>query len=158
MPEIPPTGPATRRIIGRREWLALPELGVFPINCKIDSGARNSSLHAEDIEISEDRRRVGFTTRNHYGESIRCHADIARYGRVRSSTGVARKRVFIQSTAMLPGGFRKLILISLANRSDMDCPLLLGRSALAGHFLVDPQGHHLLGSRRQLEAELKEPS
>lgn len=158
MPETLPIEPAQRRIIGRREWLALPELGVFPINCKIDSGARNSSLHAEEIELSQDRRSVSFTTRDHYGKEVRCKAPIARYGRVRSSTGVARKRVFIESTAMLPGGFSKLILISLANRSDMDCPLLLGRSALAGHFLVDPQGHHLLGSRRQLEADLHDQS
>lgn len=158
MPETPPTEPAARRIIGRREWLALPELGVFPINCKIDSGARNCSLHAENIEVSDDRRSVEFTTLNHYGKEVRCRASIARFGRVRSSTGVARKRVFIESTAMLPGGFSKLILISLANRSDMNCPLLLGRSALAGHFLVDPQGHHLLGSRRKLEAELLDHS
>lgn len=158
MSETLPIESEQRRIIGRREWLALPELGVFPINCKIDSGARNCSLHAEGIDISHDRRSVEFTTRNHYGKEIRCRATIARYGRVRSSTGVARKRVFIESTAMLPGGFSKLILISLANRSDMNCPLLLGRSALAGHFLVDPQGHHLLGGRRKLEAELQDCS
>lgn len=151
MPETPPTEPATRRIIGRREWLALPELGVFPINCKIDSGARNCSLHAEDIEVSDDRRSVQFTTLNHYGKEVRCRATIARFGRVRSSTGIARKRVFIESTAMFSNGFSKLILISLANRSEMHCPFLLGRSALSGSFLIDPRGIHLLGGRKQLE-------
>ncbi len=152
MPQSPRASSETSRlIIGRREWLALPELGVFPIHCKIDSGARNSCLHAENVEISEDRRSVGFTTRNDRGKEIRCCAAIARFGRVRSSTGIARKRVFIESTAMFSNGFSKLILISLANRSEMHCPFLLGRSALSGSFLIDPRGIHLLGGRKQLE-------
>jgi hypothetical protein len=36
----------------------------------------------------------------------------------------------------------------------MLCPLLLGRRALAGYFLIDPLGNHLLGTRRQLEKEI----
>jgi hypothetical protein len=33
-------------------------------------------------------------------------------------------------------------------------PLLLGRRALAGYFLIDPLRVHLLGTRRQLEQEI----
>ena len=68
-------------------------------------------------------------------------------------SGVARKRIFIETTAVLCGGFRWTILVSLARRSDMICPILLGRRALAGYFLIDPQGTHLLGTRRQLAAQ-----
>ena len=151
---LPVAGPASARlIIGRREWLALPDLGVMPIYAKTDSGARSSSLHAENIVISADKSSVRFTTYNHAGEAIESESPIIRFGRVRSSSGIAKKRVFIQTTAVLCGGFRWTILVSLARRSDMICPLLLGRRALAGYFLIDPQGTHLLGTRRQLERE-----
>lgn len=76
--------------------------------------------------------------------------------RVRSSTGRARRRVFIETEACLAGGFRRRILLSLADRAVMKCPMLLGREALAGFFLVDPQGAHLLGGIRTL-TERDEP-
>jgi hypothetical protein len=145
------TGQA-RLVIGRREWIALPDLGVSPLNAKTDSGARSSSIHAEDVRLSDDEKSVRFTTSNHYGQAFVCEAPVARLGRVRSSSGKAKKRIFIETTAVLAGGFRWKILVSLANRADMLCPMLLGRRALAGYFLIDPQGAHLLGQRRNLEA------
>lgn len=144
-----------RLVIGRREWIALPDLGAFPLHAKTDSGARSSSLHAENIELSADEATVRFTTANDHGKLIECEAPVARFGRVRSSSGIAKKRVFIETTAILCGGFRWTILVSLARRSDMICPILLGRRALAGYFLIDPQRTNLLGPRRQLEKELR---
>ncbi len=137
-------------IIGRREWIALPDLGVSPLNAKTDSGARSSSIHAKNVVLSPDEISVSFTTTNHYNEQITCTAAVARTALVRSSSGTATKRIFIETTAVLPGGFRWNILVSLANRSEMRCPMLLGRRALSGYFLVDPQGAHLLGPRRHL--------
>jgi hypothetical protein len=141
-----------RLVIGRREWIALPDLGVSPLNAKTDSGARSSSIHAENVSLSADEKFVDFTTTNHFGVKIACHASVSRIARVRSSSGVARKRIFIQTSAVLAGGFRWTILVSLANRAEMQCPMLLGRRALAGYFLIDPQGAHLLGSRRSLKS------
>ena len=146
-----------RLVIGRREWIALPDLGVSPLNAKTDSGARSSSIHAENVELSGDETRVCFTTTNHYAETILCEALVARLAHVRSSSGIARNRIFIQTTAVLAGGFTWSILVSLANRSEMRCPMLLGRRALAGYFLIDPQGAHLLGQRRQLEEFVVRP-
>lgn len=140
-----------RLVIGRREWISLPDLGVSPLNAKTDSGARSSSIHAENVVLSADETRVQFTTTNHYAVMISCEAPVARLARVRSSSGIARKRIFIQTTAILAGGFSWSILVSLANRSEMRCPMLLGRRALSGYFLIDPQGAHLLGPRRELE-------
>ncbi len=146
-----------RLVIGRREWIALPDLGISPLNAKTDSGARSSCIHAENVELSADEKTVRFTTTNHYAETISCEAQVARLARVRSSSGIARKRIFIQTTAVLAGGFSLSILVSLANRSEMRCPMLLGRRALSGFFLIDPQGAHLLGSRREVERFVVRP-
>lgn len=140
-----------RLVIGRREWIALPDLGISPMNAKTDSGARSSCIHAENVKLSADEKSVRFTTTNHYAEVISCEAPVARLARVRSSTGAARNRIFIETSAVLPGGFRWSILLSLADRSEMLCPMLLGRRALSGYFLIDPQGSHLLGPRRLLD-------
>ena len=149
---LPWRGPGMPRlVIGRREWIALPDLGISPMNAKTDSGARSSSIHAEDVVLSEDEKSVRFTTTNHYSEVISCESPVARIARVKSSSGKAKKRIFIETTAILPGGFRWSILLSLANRSEMLCPMLLGRRALSGYFLIDPQGSHLLGPRRLLD-------
>ncbi len=140
-----------RLVIGRREWIALPDLGISPMNAKTDSGARSSSIHAENVVLSSDENTVCFKTTNHYGQVISCEARVARLARVRSSSGAAKNRIFIETTAVLAGGFRWSILLSLANRSEMLCPMLLGRRALSGYFLIDPQGSHLLGPRRLLD-------
>ena len=129
-----------RLVIGRREWISLPDLGVSPMNAKTDSGARSSCIHAENVVLSEDEQIVRFTTTNHHNKVISCECPVVRTARVKSSSGRARKRIFIETTAVVAGGFSWKIMISLANRSEMNCPMLLGRRALSGYFLIDPQG------------------
>lgn len=139
-----------RLIIGRREWISLPDLGVFPLKAKIDSGARSSSLHAEDLELSRDRKSVRFTTVDHHRNKISCECPVARIARVKSSSGEAFSRIFIETRAVLPGGFEWPIQLSLFDRSGMLCPMLLGRRALSGLFLIDPQSAYLLGPLKYL--------
>jgi len=143
-----------RMLMGRREWIALPDLGAGPFHAKTDTGARTSSLHAEDLEVTEDGLRVRFTTVDHHGRSLRCEAPLVGRKRIRSSTGVARRRYYIETLAMASGGFSWPIRLTLANRAVMKCPMLLGRRAMAGFFLIDPQGDHLMGALRDLESHL----
>lgn len=143
-----------KMLIGRREWLALPEFGVGPFHAKTDSGARSSSLHAEDVVLSGDSRRVRFVTRDHHDRRITCEAAVGGISRVKSSTGEALPRIWIETDAMVPGGFRWRVRLTLADRRQMRCPMLLGRRALSGYFVIDTQAAHVLGSEAQLEAEM----
>jgi len=132
-------------VIGRREWVFLPELGVGPLHAKTDSGARSSSLHAEGIELSADGERVRFATRDHYGRRTECETAVGGVARVKSSTGEARPRVWIAVLIEAGGGLRWRTRLTLADRDSMQCQMLLGRRALSGRFLIDTQGDHLLG-------------
>ena len=135
-------------VVGRREWVRLPGLGVGVMNAKTDSGARTSSLHAEEIELSEDQKRVCFVTEDHYGVRTPCEVEVGGVSRVKSSTGETQVRIWIEVELEMPGGFRWLGRLTLADRSRMLCQMLLGRRCLSGYFLVDVQGNHLTGGMK----------
>lgn len=135
-------------LIGRREWLALPQLGVDIISAKVDTGAYTSSLHAESVEPFSKNGidHVRFLTHSHHGEEVTCEAPVIQRKKIKSSTGTGKMRYIIQTTATTIDGFEWKLLFSLADRSVMKCPLLLGRRALSGYFVVDTQTSHLFGN------------
>lgn len=135
-------------IIGRREWIGLPDLGVVALHGKIDTGAYRSSLHAEGVEVfeREGEEWVRFVTHSQDGKAVRCESPIAFYKRVKSSTGEAKERIFLRTTFRTARGLEWKVRVSLADRSEMKFPLLIGRRALSGRFVVDTAGSHLLGT------------
>lgn len=144
--------PHEKLLIGRREWIGLPGLGVSALHGKIDTGAYRSSLHAQDVETfqKEDVEWVRFVTHSQDGREVRCEGAIAFRKRVKSSTGEARQRLFLRTRFRTAGGLEWPVLMSLADRSEMNFPLLIGRRALSGRFVVDTSGSHLLGSQGDL--------
>jgi len=144
-------------VLGQNEWLSLPGLGIPSIDAKIDTGAQSSVLHAEEIEPFEKRgkRWVRFLCRPRIGEDspgIVCEAKVSDQREVRSSNGEVEVRWFIKQTVAHRAVSWKMEM-SLTNRHRMRHRMLLGRSALAGRFLVDPGRAYLLGP---LEPELSE--
>jgi hypothetical protein len=128
-------------IIGWREWVGLPDLGIRRVKAKIDTGARSSSLHAFDAKTfvrggkTVVRFRVHPLQRNSK-KSVRCEAEVLGFRMVRSSTGHAQKRVVIVTTIELLGRSWPIEL-TLANRDEMGFRMLLGREGIRGQFLVD---------------------
>lgn len=139
-------------VIGRREWIGLPDLGVSALHGKIDTGAYRSSLHAQDVEVftKDDAEWVRFVTHSQDGREVACEALIAFRKRVKSSTGEAKERLFLRTRFRTARGLEWPVLMSLADRSEMNFPLLIGRRALSGRFVVDTAGSHLLGSQGDL--------
>jgi hypothetical protein len=138
-------------VVGWREWVALPELGVERIKAKVDTGARSSALHA-----------MGFRARDHrVGEILRFEIHpIQRSGRcsvtveaevidlrwVRSSSGASTLRPVIRSPVRI-GEQEFPIELTLVRRDVMGFRMLLGRQAVRRRFLIDPARSFLAGER-----------
>lgn len=151
-------------IIGWREWVALPELGIEKIKVKVDSGAQTSSLHA--VKIRNFTRNgepwVQFVVhpvqRKSVG-SIAIEAPVLEYRSVRSSNGRAEKRPVIVTLITLYG-VTWPIELTLASRTRMSFRMLLGREAFRGRFLVDAGRSYLdtrlLPDKRRTSASKEE--
>ena len=136
-------------VLGWREWLALPQLGIAAIRAKIDSGARSSALHVESLATfrADGIEYVQFGLRTGADEHpIQCQAPVLDRRPVTDSGGHVTERVFIRTELAL-AGHRFPIEVNLTNRRNMLFPMLLGRTAMSGHFLVDPGRSFVLGDR-----------
>lgn len=128
-------------IIGWRERVALPDLGIAQIKAKIDTGARSSALHAFDVETfsRDDKTMVRFKVHPYQRDTHRtvsAEAELIDQRQVRNSGGHAQLRPVIQTMVEL-NGERWLIELTLTNRDVMGFRMLLGRQAVRKRFLVD---------------------
>jgi hypothetical protein len=136
-------------IIGWREKVSLPELGVGVFTAKIDTGARSAALHATSIREEADSH-VSFVLplkgRNH-----QCRLPLKGLRRVKSSSGHSETRAVVETDVKI--GRRVLrIEVTLTDRTDMGIPMLLGRSSIGSDFLVHPARTNLLTPRRRRPA------
>lgn len=134
-----------RVTVGRSEYVDLPEWGIADLLAKVDTGARTSALHVEDLERLPGNR-VAFhviVSRAKSGHSVRVEADVVKWARVRSSSGHYSTRCFVRTRARL-GAIEKEIELSLDSRDKMNYRMLLGRKALAKDFVVDVAKQHAL--------------
>lgn len=128
-------------LLGWREHVALPGLGIGRLRAKVDTGARSSCLHvdAQWRFVEGGAPWVGFRLRTHRLRE-RIHeaaAPLADERQVVDSGGHRTLRPFIRTTLRLAGVERE-VEINLTDRCGMLFPMLVGRSALQGLFTVDP--------------------
>lgn len=128
-------------IIGWRETLALPELGIETIKAKIDTGARSSALHAFDLDTftENDQEMVNFKVHPYQKDShtaIIATAKLLEYRKVTNSGGHAQVRPVIRTRIKL-GKYQWQIELTLTNRDVMGFRMLLGRQAIKKRFLID---------------------
>lgn len=130
--------------VGWREWVGLPELGIAEINAKVDTGARTSALHA--LNLHSFRRNGEAWARfdvlpiqEKPVPIVRCEAPVRDHREVKTSSGNSELRVVVE-TSLSIAGRQWPIEVTLTNRRDMQFRMLLGRTALRGKVLVDPDG------------------
>lgn len=125
-------------LIGWTEFVDLPEWKVKKLRAKVDTGARTSALHVDNIvELPRDHVRFDVVLhKKKHDKRITVRARISRRGRVRSSSGHQAQRLFVKTTLVL-GPVTREIEVSLVDREKMIHRMLLGREALQGPFLID---------------------
>jgi len=128
---------------GWKEHVRLPKLRMGPIVAKLDTGARSAALHADEIHVVG--RRVVFVVIEE-GRKRTYKAPLAGQKRIKSSNGISEMRPVIRVTLQI-GNQTFKTEVTLADRADMDVPMLLGRSALKGRFLVNPARTFLLDNK-----------
>jgi hypothetical protein len=137
------------RTVGWKEYLDLPELGIYRMKVKVDTGARTSTLHVDSITVLEvlpdgsewveitvgpDRRRPDWR--------VQARARVLRRVQVVDSGGHPEVRPVIETEVVL-GPVHKRILVTLTDRSGMLFRMILGRKALEGDFRVDVSSKYL---------------
>ena len=138
-------------VIGWREWIALPELGVERMKAKIDTGARSSSLHAYDIRPFERKGKAWVRFKVHplqkdHRLTVEAEARVVEKRKVKASSGHETLRWVVETDVVL-GEMRWPIELTLTRRDAMGFRMLLGRQAVRRRFLVDSGRSFLFGKR-----------
>lgn len=150
------------QIVGWREWVALPDLGIPHIKAKVDTGARSSCLHAFHLKkFTRDgktfvRFKVHPVQRKSL-ETVEAEAEVFEFRSIRSSNGQTSVRPVILTHVQLLGQTWPVEL-TLANRDEMGFRMLLGRECVRRRFLVDAGQSYFGGthSRRKNRGKKKQ--
>ncbi len=145
--------------IGWAEYVDYPDWGIEGVKAKIDTGARSSALHVEDLVDLGDGRvefDVLYSRRRPFKRK-RVTAEVLKWARVRSSTGHYQKRCFVRTTVRI-GTESFEVELSLVSRDQMLFRMLLGRKAREHRFVVDARHRNLLSGRTRSKQAPPAPS
>lgn len=131
--------PKPKQVIGRAALIDLPELELWGISAKIDTGAYTSALHCSAVEVIEVAGEKQLNFYVELGHQQKKHCFVAcdfKEKKIRNSFGQVEKR-FVVKTKIEIMGRRVKVEFSLADREQMRFPVLIGRKLLKNRFVVD---------------------
>ena len=146
-------------IIGSEEWCSFETFGIPAIKARVDSGAKTSSIQANNIKIffKETEKWVRFVINPlqlNSSISITCEAKVHAKRSVKSSIGISEERLVIITPITL-GTDTFDIEVTLANRNSMEFRMLLGREALSNRYLINPSTTFLLSKYTKEDLDIK---
>tara|TARA_B100000749_G_scaffold1639_1_gene1342 strand:- start:93 stop:554 length:462 start_codon:yes stop_codon:yes gene_type:complete len=142
-------------VIGLREWVALPDLGISQMIAKVDSGAKTSALHASNISTFERDGQDWVRFDAHVGSRSKqktrtCEARLIDLKRIKSSNGQLQER-FVIRTPLVLGDRTWLVDFTLTCRKAMRYRMLLGCTAMQDAQLVINPGLRFVQDKPQTD-------
>lgn len=143
-------------VLGWKEQAALPDLGIPRLRVKLDTGARSSALHVEDlrtlgqhVEDGVELPVLGFRVLvGSRDRPERRDVEVRAVGwRTVRDTGAKAERRPVVRTRIVCGPVDVVTDVTITSRHGMNFRMLLGRLTLQGRCLVDPQHGYLHSPR-----------
>ncbi len=130
-------------ILGRYDRVDLPELGLYNIHAKIDTGAYTCSLHCLQAEVVDGQLEFILLDQEHpefTGMKFKFREFEKRD--IKNSFGEVEQRFVIVTSVTI---FEEVITteFSLSNRGSLKFPILIGRKILRDKFLIDVKKKNL---------------
>ena len=125
------------QILGRYDRVDLPELGLYNIHAKIDTGAYTCSLHCHKAEVVNGMLEFILLDEEHPEfTGMKFVFDKFEKRNIKNSFGEVEKRFVIETSITI---FEEVITtkFSLSNRGSLKFPILIGRKILRNRFLID---------------------
>ncbi len=136
-------------VLGRYDRVDLPDLGLYDLHAKIDTGAYSSSLHCARAEVVNGRLEFVLLDEEHPEfTGMKFVVDKFDERDIKNSFGEVERRYLIRTTVVIFGE-RIETEFSLSNRGSLKFPILLGRKVLRGRFLIDVKRKNLSYRRKR---------
>ena len=123
-------------------WVEMVSIypGNMKVKAKLDSGAANSSINVKKISYFQRNNDtwVTFDFRNFKDRTETFEAKVVRTAQIKRLGGEAANRPAIRLGICI-GRTYKEAEVNLSDRSGFNYQMLIGRSFLAGSFLIDPE-------------------
>ncbi|SEO91532.1 ATP-dependent zinc protease family protein [Aquisalimonas asiatica] len=125
-----------KSIFGWIERVKLLE-GDVTVEAKLDTGADNSSINAPDPESfdKDGEEWVRFTITSADDEEHTIERPVERMARIRSASGTSERYVVMMNVCL--GDIQREVEVNLADRDGLSYEMLIGRSFMEDHVLVD---------------------
>lgn len=156
-PARPPGGPWR---IGWKEYVDFPEWRLRRVKVKIDTGARTSALDVASYELREAEggglvAELRLALHRRHPERLTViHTPVLRMVLVCNTSGIREQRPLVETSVRL-GPVCKRLLLTVTNRAGMRFPMILGRKALEGDFVVDVSAKYLFRAPRAKRSRRK---
>jgi hypothetical protein len=138
--------------VGWKEFADFPDWGLRRVKAKLDTGARSAAVGVREYRLIEvpgghEVELVLAPYRRRPGRVVVVRVPVVGFRAVRSSNGTAELRPVVELVFRL-GPVTRRVPATVADRSRMLVPVLLGRLALGPEFVVDPARKYVLSGTK----------